>query len=306
MAQIAADHACFLCALDAHPCAVPQVEGRILRAYEGNANGDILPFVTLDTGTVLVSLLLTKYYHNLVKGLKAVGGAMKTLKLRVYHLPQAPIIEEYKGRPLHRYSANAYTLAVLEPDSVLNITDLNQAEYCARQYLLNQLVPSTTSAATVRGNLVHSCFKELLKEHDRGELMHGHAQQEHETPLETLQRHLQEALKNSSIDLAVSNISGEALREDVAPHLESLATWFQNQRATLWDMPTGYEDGQQSNNQVRAETFLLAPEIGLRGRMDIFWQQSGRQRLLELKTGGASGNLPKPTIAGRYRAITRC
>ncbi|HVB21982.1 MAG TPA: AAA domain-containing protein [Ktedonobacteraceae bacterium] len=293
MAQMTTDHACFLCALDAHPCAVPQVEGHILRAYEGNANGDILPFVTLDTGTVLVSLLLTKYYHNLVKGLKAVGDAMKTLKLRVYHLPQAPTIEEYRGRPLHRYSANTYTLAVLEPDSVLNITDLNQAAYCARQYLLNQLVPSPASAATIRGNLVHSCFKELLKEHDRGELMHGYAQQAHETPLEMLQRHLQAALNNSSIDLAVANISGEALRSDVAPHLDSLATWFQNQRATLWDMPAEYEDGQQSNNQVRAETFLLAPEIGLRGRLDVFWQQSGRQRLLELKTGGASGTLPK-------------
>lgn len=286
-------HACFLCALDTHPCAVTQVEGRILRVHEGNANGNILPFVTLDTGTVIVSLLLTKYYHNLVKGLKAVGDAMKTLKLRVYHLPQLPAIEEYRGRPLHRYTANTYTLAVLEPNSVLNITDLNQAEYCARQYLLNRLVPSPTSAATVRGNLVHSCFKELLKEHDRGELMNGHAQQGHETPLEMLQRHLQEALKNSSIDLAVANISSEALRSDVAPHLESLATWFQNQSSTLWDMPAAYEAGQQSKNQVRAETFLLAPEIGLRGRMDIFWQQSGRQRLLELKTGGAKGNLPK-------------
>ncbi|HLX40498.1 MAG TPA: AAA domain-containing protein [Ktedonobacteraceae bacterium] len=293
MAQMPAEHACFLCALDTHPCAVPRVEGRILRAYEGNANGDILPFVTLDTGTVLISLLLSKYYHNLVKGLKDVGEAMKTLKLRVYHLPQAPTIEEYRGRPLHRYSANAYTLVVLEPDSILNITDLNQAQYCARQYLLNQLVPSPASAATVRGNLVHSCFKELLKEHDRGELMHGHAQQGHETPLEMLQRHLEAALNNSSIDLAVANISGEALRSDVAPHLDSLATWFQNQRATLWDTPVDFEDGQQSTNQVRAETFLLAPEIGLRGRLDIFWQQSGRQRLLELKTGGASGNLPK-------------
>ena len=291
---MATDHACFLCALDTHPCAVEQIEGRILRVHEGNANGDILPFVTLDTGTVNVSLLLTKYYHNLVKGLKAAGSAMKTLRLRVYHLPTAPTIEEYRGRPLHRYIANTYTLAVLEPDRVLNITDLNSGEYCARQYLLNRLVPSTTSAATVRGNLVHSCFKELLKEHDRGELMSGHAQQGHETPLEMLQRHLQEALKTSSIDLAVANISAEALRADVAPHLESLATWFQNQRSTLWDMPAEYEGGQQSKNQVRAETFLLAPEIGLRGRMDIFWQQSGRQRLLELKTGGARGNLPRP------------
>ena len=44
---------------------------------------------------------------------------------------------------------------------------------------------------------------------------------------------------------------------------------------------------------VRAETFLLAPEIGLRGRLDLLWQQTNRQSLLELKTGGGSGNLPK-------------
>src|SRR5260370_24165894 len=63
---------------------------------------------------------------------------------------------------------------------------------------------------------------------------------------------------------------------------------------------TSSQDGQAgateehgSENLVRAETFLLAPEIGLRGRLDLLWQQSNRQRLLELKTGGSSGSLPK-------------
>ena len=63
-------------------------------------------------------------------------------------------------------------------------------------------------------------------------------------------------------------------------------------------MPATYMEGQteeagkpRSGNHVRAETFLLAPEIGLRGRLDLFWQQSGQQRLLELKTGGGQGNL---------------
>src|SRR5205085_5485807 len=48
-------------------------------------------------------------------------------------------------------------------------------------------------------------------------------------------------------------------------------------------------------NVVRAETFLLAPEIGLRGRLDVLWQQSNRHQLLELKTGGATGTLPRPS-----------
>src|SRR5947208_87736 len=130
--------------------------------------------------------------------------------------------------------------------------------------------------------------------------MKGHAGKGQETPLATLHRHFEQALEQNSIELALANVSVEEIRADVAPHLESLATWFQNQSSTLWNMPATYMEGQteeagkpRSGNHVRAETFLLAPEIGLRGRLDLFWQQSGQQRLLELKTGGGQGNLPK-------------
>src|SRR5207245_6809504 len=146
--------------------------------------------------------------------------------------------------------------------------------------------------------------KELLKEYDRGELMTGYAANGEETPLATLHRHFEQALERSSIDLALINTSTEVIRAEVAPHLESLASWFQKQRTTLWDMHAivAFEDDQsdgaeeyKSENSVRAETFLLAPEIGLRGRLDLLWRQTGRQRLLELKTGGATGELPKPS-----------
>ncbi|TMC21905.1 MAG: hypothetical protein E6J33_03205, partial [Chloroflexi bacterium] len=243
---------------------------------------------------------LTQYYRKFVGELRERGTGIQNLTLRLYHLPAPPLITEYKGQPRHIYSTNSYTLAVLEPDVLLNITDLNHAEYCSRQYLLNRLIASPPSAATIRGNLVHHCFKELLKEHDRGELMKGHAGKGQETPLATLHRHFEQALEQNSIELALANVPVEEIRADVAPHLESLATWFQNQSSTLWNMPATYMEGQteeagkpRSGNHVRAETFLLAPEIGLRGRLDLFWQQSGQQRLLELKTGGGQGNLPK-------------
>ncbi|MGH2480354.1 MAG: PD-(D/E)XK nuclease family protein, partial [Ktedonobacteraceae bacterium] len=188
-----------------------------------------------------------------------------------------------------------YTLAILEPDTMLNITDLNQAEYCARQYLLSRLAPSGSSAAALRGNLVHHCFKELLKEQDRGRSTHGSASTE--APLTILQRHLDHELTQARLDLALLDTSAETMRAEIAPHLESLASWFNTQRTTLWDLPAEgeeVEDGAgHSEHMVRAETFLLAPEIGLRGRLDLLWQQGGRRRLLELKTGGASGNLPR-------------
>ncbi len=296
---------CFLCALDPGPsCAVRQLEGRIVTAFEHTLNGEKTPIIIIDSGAARVEIHLTHYYRKFVRELHERGIGIQTLTLRLYHLPTPPGITEYKGQPRHIYSTNSYTLAVLEPDVLLNITDLNHAEYCSRQYLLHHLVPSTTSAAAIRGNLVHHCFKELLKEHDRGELMKGHANKGQETALAILHRHFEQAIEQNSIELALANVSLEDIRADVAPHLESLATWYQNQSATLWNMPVSYTesspesaeaktDVQRGESLVRAETFLLAPEIGLRGRLDLLWQQSNRQRLLELKTGGGSADLPK-------------
>ena len=296
-------HECFLCLVDPQkvPCYQTQLEGRIISAYEGLLKGKNVPVIVLDTGTTQVEFLLDPdYYYNLVSELRARGDILGCydLTLRIYHLPIAPITRTSHGRTRTYYQTSAYTLAVLEPDILFNITDLNQAAYCSRQHILNRLIPSTASPATIRGNLVHYCFKELLKDHDRGKFkVHGGEQTE--TSLAALHRHLEQALELSSIDMALANVSPDVMRSEVTPHLESLARWFESERNTLWNLPTISADIREEEsafyvgNKVRAETFLLAPEIGMRGRLDIFWQQSGRQRLLELKTGGASGPLPK-------------
>src|SRR6266516_127175 len=294
---------CFLCVLDPHPpCATRQLDGRIVAAFEQTINAEKTPTIILDTGTARIEVhFIQNYYGKFVKELNERGVTIHNLSLRLYHLPNPPIITEYKGQPRYIYQTNSYTLAVLEPDVLLNITDLNHAEYCSRQYLLNMLVPSPTSSATIRGNLVHYCFKELLKEHDRGELMQGHDHQGLETPQAILYRHFEQALEQSRIDLALANVPSEEIRADVSPHLDSLAAWYQKESATLWDLPVGSTkgtaepDGQRNENVVRAETFLLAPEIGLRVRLDVLWQQSNRHQLIELKTGGATGSLPRPS-----------
>ncbi|MBV9690070.1 MAG: AAA family ATPase [Ktedonobacteraceae bacterium] len=296
----AAQHECFLCLLDpARPCSTRQLEGHIVAAYERSINGKSLPFILLSTPHFLASLALTDYYLGFVRELCARGPTITELVLRVYHLPTEPEIAEYKGEPLYRYTGNSYTLAVLEPDILLNITDLAQAHYCSRQYLLNRLVSSPPSAATIRGNLVHYCFNELLKAHDRGHTLARNEFNSLATPLSLLRAYLERGLQQHQLELALTNMPIEEMRAEVVPHLQSLATWYQSQSTTLWDMPSAYVDEQaavqpREGNKVRAETFLLAPEIGLRGRLDLFWEQAGQQRLLELKTSGATGNLPKP------------
>ena len=292
---------CFLCVLDSQPCTIKQLEGRIRYAREFRHNGTSVPVITLDVEGQLVSISLSYHYERLVKDLISLGNSLKEqhLTMRVYHLPPSSGTVERQGNSILHYNAGDYTLAILEPDTILNITDLNAADYCARQYLLNRLVASPQSPATARGNLVHSSFKELLKEHDRGELMYGHVANGEETPLATLQRHFERALERSALDLAITDIQPDVMRAEVEPHLVSLANWFEKQHATLWDMPAADQD-EASENMVRAETFLIAPEIGLRGRLDLLWKQRSRQRLLELKTGGASGDLPKS--AHRWQA----
>ncbi|HEY0757291.1 MAG TPA: AAA domain-containing protein [Ktedonobacteraceae bacterium] len=288
--------ACFLCALDARACGVEQLEGMVIAVGETELEGEKQPWVTLQVGETYASIILTRYDRGLIKGLRALGRALerRKLTLRLYHLPPALGTTTHGERSVERYRANVYTLTVLAPETILNITDLNQAEYCARQYLLGRLAPSGSSSAALRGNLVHACFKELLKEQNRGHHTRGRERQEE--PMAILQRHLEGELEQARVDLALLNTSAEEMRAEVLPHLASLANWFNKQRTTLWDLPmdNDVEDNVASDESlVRAETFLLAPEIGLRGRLDLLWQQNGRRRLLELKTGGASGSLPR-------------
>jgi DNA replication ATP-dependent helicase Dna2 len=286
---------CFQCTLDPDkPCAVAELEGHLLGAYERVINGTKTPVIGLTTETGRVDVHLPDYYQKFVRELQQRDQVIRGLPIKLYHLPQPPIATENKGRPRLIFQANSYTLVVLEPDILLNITDLSQADYCARQYLLNTLVTSPPNAATLRGNLIHYCFKELLKAHNRYDA------EEDEAPLTALQHHLETALQQNAIDLALANVSLPAMRQEAMPHLESLAAWYHEQRSTLWDLFTGMKptrsrqaEKAQGSSEVSAETFLLAPEIGLKGRLDLYWQQATRQRLLELKTGGASGDVPK-------------
>jgi len=290
---------CFQCMLDPetkrNACAVPVLEGRLIGAYERVINNQKTPIIGLNTDMGRVDVHLSDYYQKFVRELHERDKSVFGLHIKLHHLPYPPTTAEYQGKSRLVFQANTYTLTVLEPDILLNITDLSQADYCPRQYLLGGLVTSPPNAATIRGNLIHHCFKELLKAHGRRT-----NEQDDETPLATLEQQLELALQQNGIDLALAGISQDAMREEIKPHLESLATWYQEQRSTLWDLFTQKKPSSSSSvetargeSEVSAETFLLAPEIGLKGRLDLYWQQATRQRLLELKTGGASGTVPK-------------
>ena len=157
-------------------------------------------------------------------------------------------------------------VVILEPDLLLNITDINNAEYCARQYPLRRMIPSPPNAPTLRGTLIHRAFADMLKSGDT-----------------EIEPHLKRALRQQAVDLALRQITYEQMREDAEAHLFALSSWYAHQRETLW----------RTEPRLRAETFLLAPEVGLKGRLDFLMSDEFGGSLLELKTGEVRSQPPK-------------
>ncbi|HEX8731688.1 MAG TPA: PD-(D/E)XK nuclease family protein, partial [Ktedonobacterales bacterium] len=255
---------CFVCQLDTRVCEVAALEG-MLEGVTERLGGQPIPAAKLRLASgELAVIALNDHARPLVAALAALElERLRGLRLRVYHL--------WRGSPVAsgayvRYHTNAQSVVALEPDLLLNITDINNAEYCVRQYPLRRMTPSTPNAATIKGQVIHTAFKEMLKA----------GQAEVAAPLE-------QALRGQAAEIGLRQLDADVIRAEAEPHMAALAQWYGSQRANLW----------ASAPDIRAETFLLAPEVGLKGRLDVYMRDVGGDALLELKTGQARTDLPK-------------
>jgi DNA replication ATP-dependent helicase Dna2 len=239
------------------------VEGELVEIVVGGRGQP--PALSLETATgERCRIALQERDAKLLRDLQLLPQAIwQRLRLRVYHLRGEPHASD--GDTISLQTTHA-SLVVLEPDTLLNITDINNAEYCVRQYVIRRMVPSAPTTATLRGTLIHQVFKEMLKS--------GEPQDE---------GHLHRALRLQLADLALRQLTLEHASADAEPHLHALQAWYAGQRQTLW----------QQTPDIRAETFLLAPEIGLKGRLDVLLRDEQGDALLELKTGDVRATLPR-------------
>ena len=263
---------CFLCPFGDHACDVSHLDGTPLRVTPGrNRHHPATLFLRVTDGS-LAAVTLPEHVNPVAALLAALPGeCLRTLHVRVYHLMRAATaVSEVAGEErTDSFHTTPVSALVVEPDLLLNITDINNAEYCVRQYPLRRMVPSPPTAATLRGTIIHGAFKEMLKRPS------GTAD---------VEEHLSRALQAHLGDLALRQLPYDVLRADAEPHLNALESWRAGERANLW----------QRTSRVRAETFLLAPEVGLKGRLDFLMQDEQGGTLLELKTGRATPHsLPK-------------
>jgi DNA replication ATP-dependent helicase Dna2 len=251
---------CFLCPFGDHPCDVASVEGRILRLADHGLHGTHPIVLLQEAGGDEVAIVLPEHARPLVALLRDLPAhVLRALSLRVFHLLRSGV-ERRSDAEARRVTLRGTPVSALvfEPDVLLNITDINAAEYCVRQYPLRRMAPSPPTAATLRGTVLHAALRGMLK----GE------------PGEP-RSHLERAIRAAETDLALRQFSADMLAAEAEPHLDALAAWHAAERSTLWD----------AGLEVRAETFLLAPEVGLKGRLDFLLQDARGGALIELKTG---------------------
>jgi len=246
---------CFLCTLASTRCDEIAVEG-VIAGLEWNSTTREAVLTLTNSQAGPVQIIVPQTFRDTIRVLRALPTEiLTTIRARALHV-------RHTGEQMPASAA----AVLLEPDTLFSITDINYAEYCARHYPLRRMVPSPPNLATLRGTIVHGAFKELLK---------GTADSREDA--------LTLAIRTYAPDLALRHIAAEELAADAEPHLRALQKWVEH----------SFHTHQPDRSNVRAETFLLAPQVGLKGRLDFLLTGEEGHALLELKTGRATSTLPK-------------
>jgi DNA replication ATP-dependent helicase Dna2 len=148
-----------------------------------------------------------------------------------------------------RYATTGESFVVVEPDFLVNVTDVRQWVQCPRMYYLNKLTGVPLAYPVVLGTIVHEVFGDLLRGRD-------------------LEAAVDDRVAEVGLDLGLLGEDADAVREDVRQHAAAIQGWLS--QGTL----TGDDDW-------RSERTLVSETFGIKGRADAV----RRGMPVELKTG---------------------
>ncbi len=255
---------CPVCSMGAPPCALKSFTGRI-EGITGSEDSHYV-FRILSDDFEPVAIPVHSCWNDYAKRLKSLLQINHSVPVRILHL-------EKEGGKLQ---IGQNSLLIIEPDWLINVTDMTQVEFCQRQLLLSRYISESGNAHMIRGNLVHQIFPDIWNS-IRG------------TELE--QRRL-DLLNSQAEEFITSQSSPEEIWPKCDHAIEHLTRWVdQRQRSTI----------------LRTETFVMAPSFGTKGKIDFLWEDSEKGRIVgigELKTGKSQGPNPKPGHALQLMSYT--
>ncbi|WP_135363082.1 AAA domain-containing protein [Halosimplex halophilum] len=158
-----------------------------------------------------------------------------------------PEQREYRGE--QQFSTTGDSMVVVEPDFLVDVTDVRSWVQCPRMYYLNKIGGTPNAYPVVKGTIVHEVFGDLLRGRD-------------------LDESIDERVEEAGLELGMLGRTADEVREEVRQHASAIEGWLQ--QGTLTD-----------EDEWRSEMTLVSETYGLKGRADAV----RRGMPVELKTG---------------------
>jgi DNA replication ATP-dependent helicase Dna2 len=162
---------------------------------------------------------------------------------------------EYRGET--QYTTGSDTMVVVEPDFVVDVTDVRSWIQCPRMYYLNKLGGTPLAEPVVTGTIVHEVFGDLLRGRD-------------------LEEAVQARVDEAGLELGLLGASRAATVATVQDHARAIEDWLA-------------QDTLTGDDEWRSEQTLLSRRYGLKGRADAV----RRGIPVELKTGKNTRREPR-------------
>ena len=255
---------CPVCSMGLPECALRSLSGRIEGITRSGESQYVFRIITDDFEPWAIPV--HSCWNDYATRLKSWLDTNQSVPVKILHL-------EKEGDTLQ---IGQDSLLVIEPDWLINVTDMTKVEFCQRQLLLDRFISSPSNEHMIRGNLVHQLFPDIW----------------HSKRGEELEERRRELLQEQVEDF----ITTQSLPDDIKPKcdhaIEHLTQWVdQRHRSTI----------------LRTETFVLSPSLGTKGKIDFLWEDLEKGRIVgvgELKTGQSQGGNPKPGDALQLLSYT--
>ncbi len=164
-------------------------------------------------------------------------------------------VEAFRGEV--QFSTGRGSRAVIQPEYLVDVTDVRSWVQCPRMYYLNELTAIPLNYPVVKGTVVHEVFGDLLRGRD-------------------LEEAVADRVAEVGLELGLLGRSAAAVREDVRENAAAIEGWLA--QGTL-----------SGEDEWRSERTLISPTYGLKGRADAV----RRGMPVELKTGKNTSREPR-------------
>ncbi|WP_137683105.1 AAA domain-containing protein [Haloarcula mannanilytica] len=173
------------------------------------------------------------------------------MEIAVYN----PDEREYQGE--QQYSVGGDATLVVQPDFLVDVTDIRAWVQCPRMYYLRKLDGAEHAYPLVKGTVVHEVFGDLLRGRD-------------------LDTAITEQVDAAGLDIGLLGREADEVAGDVRDHASAIQGWLQQGTLTETD-------------EWRSEMTLISERFGMKGRADAV----RRGMPVELKTGKNTKREPR-------------